>query len=311
MKKGFIKFKIPTLLGLGIIIGGIIATSFLTLKEQVLLSRASPDVTAQNITISNISDTEVSISYQTSQPVISFVSFGQSNPDEQTAIDDKDQAQQIRPTARSIHYITIKNLLPKTTYQYRVTSGKVSSDIRKFTTAIPLNQQSAFRPIIGFVLDGDKPLEEGIAYLSIADASTQSAQVKSGNFLIPISQIRKSDLSDSFPLSDDTTIKLTIVSDKGNANAQFKLVSSNKILPPLKIGQDIDLASETVIEPSPPAAGELIIYDLNGDGKINAADNAIVLQDYGKKGKGIKGDLNKDGQVNQKDLDLTAKQINQ
>lgn len=316
------KLKIPTLLGLSIIMIGIVAGVLLTLKEQIFLSKASPDVTAQNITLSNISDTEVSISWQTSSPAVSFITYGQVNPTEQTALNDKDaDFTPARPKPHFIHYVTLRNLLPKTNYQYKVITGKIESAIGKFSTALPIKEQSRSRPIIGSVLDGDKPLEEGVIYLSINDATTQSAQVKMGNFLIPLFQIRKSDLSDSYPITDDTLGKLTVISEKGSTNALFKLQISNNPLPSIKIGQDVDFTTEqSIITPSPsPSIQELIIYDLNGDNKINSADNAIVLQNFGEKSsvnsssnpKNKKADLNKDGVVDQKDLDLMAKQINQ
>ncbi len=310
-KNLFIELKIPTLLGLSLIITGIIVGVFLTLREQVFVSKASPDVAAKDITLSNISDTGVTISWQTSSPTLSFVTFGQASPNEQTVLNDEDSDDPSnKPKPHLIHYVTIKNLLPKTTYQYKIVTGKITSGVNKFTTATPINQQIDLRPIIGSVLEGEKPLTDGIVFLAIANATLQSAKVKTGNFLIPLSQIRKTDLSDGFPVNEDTVGKLTVISGNGNVNALLSLKDSNDPLPPLKLGQDIDLTIKATPIPASPSAQELIVYDLNGDHKINAADNAIILQNFGKKGKAIKGDLNKDGIVDQKDLDLMSKQIN-
>lgn len=311
MKDFSSKFKIPTLLGLAIIILGIIVGVFLVLREQVFTSHATPDVTPENITISNVSDTEATISWETSSPIFSFITYGQTNPDEQTALDVRDSSPKNGSSKlHSMHYFTLKNLLPKTIYQYKIISGKKSSDLQKFTTAAPLSQQSEFSPIIGSVIDKDKPLSEGIVYLSIADATTQSALINSsGNFLISLSQIRKADFSDRFILSPETVVKLTIVSSDGQSNALFTLAAAEKNLPPIKLGADIDL---TNIIPSPsPATGDLNIYDLNNDGKINSADNAVLLQNFGKNPQNKKADINKDGVVDIKDLSLMAKQINQ
>lgn len=312
------KFKIPTILGLGIIISGIITGVILTLKEQIFISQASPNVSVQNVTLSNISEDSLAISWQTSAPAASFITFGQTNPNEQVVLDDRDAK---TPKAYSTHYVTIKNLLPKTSYQYKIISGKNSSETDKFTTASPTGLQTGFGPIIGSVVNGDKPLDEGIVYLSIADATTQSAPVKSsGNFLIPLSQIRKSDLSEGFPISEDAVAKLTVVSSLGSASALFKLGMSNNPLPALKLGQNIDFTTEDN-SISTPSTRELNKYDLNEDGKINAADNAIILdivQNFVKKGKSEQNsaaykeaDLNGDKVVDQKDLDLMAKKINQ
>lgn len=307
MKRNFIKFKIPTLLGLSIIVLGIVVGVFLTLQQQIIVSKASPDVTAQNITLSNLTDNEVTLSWTTPTPASSFISLGQTTLNEQTFLDDKDSK---TPKPHLMHYVTVKNLLPKTTYQYKIVTGKISSQ-GQLTTATPTNLQTGARPVIGSVLDEDKVVEEGIAYLSIDGATTQSAQVKMGNFLIPTSQIRKADLSGSLPLTEDTIAKLTIISSEGSASAVFKFATADKLLSPLKLGQNIDLTSEILAEPSPPSYEDLTIYDLNHDGKINAADYASVLLNFGKNPKDKKTDLNKDRVVNQTDLDLMAKQINQ
>lgn len=310
MRDFSIRFKIPTFLGLGIIIFGIAAGVYLTLREQNLISEASPNVTPQNITVSNISDDSVTISWQTLKSVSSYIKYGQRFSDEQTILDDRDTN---TPKPHPIHYVTIKKLHPKTEYQFKIISGRNSSDVSRFKTAAPLSNQTGFGPIIGSVLDGDKPLSESIAYLSISDAPIQSALIQTeGNFLIPLSQLRKSDFSDAYPLSEGLTPKVTIVSEKGTATMLFKLSLSTPPLPPMKLGQDQDITTRPLQTPEPtPTVSEIKTYDLNGDGKINANDNAIVLQNFGKNPKNKKADLNSDGVVDQKDLDLMSKQINQ
>ncbi len=307
MKDFINRFKIPTVLGLGIIVFGIVAGVFLVVRQQSYISKASPDLLAQNIAITNISDNSAVISWQTSAPAASFVTYGQSSPDEQTALDDRDTSPpSAGPKIHLFHYITIKNLLPKTTYQYKIISSKTVSAVNKFTTASPL-PQTGFSPVIGTVLDDNKSLDEGIAFLSIANAALQSALIKTeGNFLIPISQLRKADLSDNYPSTEETIAKLTIVSASGEANALFKLIDSGN-LPPLRLGENLDLT--TAPAPTPPP--QVNKFDLNNDGKINAADNAVILNNFGKNPKDKRADLNGDNVVDQKDLDLMAKQINQ
>ena len=289
MKGFFNRFKIPTVLGLGIITLGIATGVILNLNEQNIISKAYPSVRVQNLTLTNVSDDSVTISWQTTSPVAAFINFGITSLNEYTILE--------KP--HTLHYVTIKNLLPKTTYQYKIVTGKTSTDTFKFSTAIPLNTQIGLQPVIGSVLDGDKPLNEGLVYLSIYGATTQSSLIKtSGNFLIPTSQIRKSDLSE-FPLTEDIVTKLSIISTQGEASALFRLGSFDKGLPPIRLGENLDLTSE-----------DLPVYDLNGDGKINAADNAIILQNFGNS-QNSQADLNGDEIVDQKDLDLMAKQINQ
>lgn len=304
------RFKIPTILGLSIILFGIAGGVYLVLREQVFLSQAAPNLTPKDVTFTNIAEDAVTISWQTNSATTSFITFGQNSPGEQTVLDDRDSNPPSGgPKPRLTHYVSLKNLLPKTNYQFKIISGKIASDVKNFETASPLTNQIVFPPIIGSVLDDDSPLESGVVYLSIPEATTQSSLIKGGgNFLIPLSQIRKIDLSD-YPLVAGTIAKLTIRSDKGEAQIIFKLKDNSTPLPPVKLGQNIDLTTTEETPQPKVTANDLNKYDLNSDGKINAADNAIILQNFGKNPKDKKADINRDGVVDQKDLDLMTQKI--
>lgn len=315
------KFKIPTLLGLSLILLGLASGLYLVLREQVFLSQAAPNLTPQNITITNITDDSVVISWQTNTAAASFITFGQKNPGEQTVLDDRDGNPALSgagPKPHLIHYVTLKNLLPSTNYLFKITSGKLTSEILKFDTATPLINQTGFTPVIGSVMDGSNPLNDGVTYLSIQDTVTASSLIKTGgNFLIPISQIRKNDLSNISPLTEGTTAKLTIRSDKGSASIQFRLQASASPLPVIKLGQDIDLTVPQETPVPSPTVKDLDKYDLNNDGKINSADYAILTSCFGKRpnttlpgGRSCaKADINGDGVINQKDMDLMSQKL--
>ena len=44
--------------------------------------------------------------------------------------------------------------------------------------------------------------------------------------------------------------------------------------------------------------------DVNGDGKVDLTDLALLMGNYGKTGSGLDGDLNRDGRVDESDLKL-------
>ncbi|MBI2018298.1 fibronectin type III domain-containing protein [Candidatus Daviesbacteria bacterium] len=300
----FEKFKLPTILGLGIILIGISSGLFLVLREQILISRASPDITPikDSVTFTNIEDSTVVVSWQTANPAASFVTYGKSDPGEQTALDDRDSGS---PNSHIVHYVTLKNLLPKTEYQLKIATGKVSSDIFRFKTASPATTQSNFGPVIGSVLENDKPIPEGVAYLSISDTTVQSSLIKDlGSFLIPLSRIR--------PPDDETIAKLTVIAKTGQSIALFRIKAAGTSLPVLKIGQNLDLTTtQSPTKEVPPSTSDLKIFDLNSDGQINSTDYAIVLRNFGKNPKEKKADLNNDGVVDKKDLDEIASKINE
>ncbi|MBI2196229.1 fibronectin type III domain-containing protein [Candidatus Daviesbacteria bacterium] len=302
------KFKIPTLLGLGIIFLGLVSGVYLVLREQTFLSQAAPNFTPQNITVANIAEDSVAISWQTNSPAASFLTFGQNSPTGQTVLDDRDGNPPAGgPKPRSIHYVTLKNLLPQTNYQFKITSGKITSDTQKFETATPLTSQTGFTPVIGSILDGNIPLENGVIYLILPEATIQSSTVKTGgNFLIPLSQVRKADLSSTYQLTEGAIAKLIIRSDKEETTVTFKLKANSTPLPPIKLGQNIDL---TMLEETPEQAETFNQYDLNEDGITNTTDYTTLLQNLGQNPKNKKADINGDGIVDQKDLSLMSQKL--
>lgn len=305
------RFKIPTILGLGIIFLGIVIGVYLVLREQVFLSQAAPNLTPRNVTLTNITDDSVVISWQTNSPAASFITFGQGSPGEQTVLDDRDNNPAgAGPKPHLTHYVTLKNLLPKTSYQFKIITGKITSEIEKFETGAPLTNQTVFPPVIGSVLDDTSPLADGIVYLSIPEATTQSALIKGGgNFLIPLSQISK--------VTEGTIAKLTIRSNKEETQVLFRLKIDSKPLPPIKLGQDMDLTTEEPISQPNPVITDLNKYDLNSDGKINSTDYAMLSACFNKKPSTIlpggrsctRADINTDDKIDQKDLGLISQKL--
>lgn len=304
----FNKLKIPTIFGLSIIVIGIAVGVFLTLREQIFISQATPNATAENITISNISDNEAVVSWQTAIPTLSFLTYGTKNPTEITQLNDSDVMLE-KPTPRLFHYVTIKNLLPSTIYQFKVISGQSASKTQEFKTATPVDSRSNSKPVIGTLSGKGTPATEGIIYLSIADAIIQSTVIKqSGNFLIPTSNIKSADLTSNIEISESTIGKLSIISSGKQTNVVFKFKNTDQPLPPIRIGEDLDLTDKTSLN-SKNSVIDLDKYDLNNDGIINSADNSIILQNQGKNPKYKAADINMDGIVDKKDSDLMSQKI--
>lgn len=306
------RFKIPTLLGLSIIILGLGGGIFLVLSgNQTLTSQASQNQIPQknSITFANITDTSATLSWKTALPASSFVRYGQIASIDQPALDVRDSSS---PKPRTIHYVTMNNLLPQTKYQVQIHSGRfVYPEILTFTTAPPTSNQNGFKPVIGKVIQANTPALNGIVYLSIAGAYTQSSLIKDlGNFVIPISTMQKQNVTGVFTPELGSIAKLTAITDDGQGTAIFKLQNTENPIGVLQIGKDIDLTTQLSIQKQ-PTQQELNIYDLNNDLSINANDHAIVLRNLGKNPKDIRADINKNGVVDAEDLALISQHISE
>ncbi len=292
------KFRIPTLLGLFLIIGGMIGGVYLVLQNQTLQTKASADLIPQKIEVTNIEDSGFSLSWRTNQPITGFMVIN-INGSDQTILDDQDTNV---PKPRLLHHVSAKNLTPQTAYQYRIVSGKLKLPPSQVTTA-SLDSPNITSPIIGQILSTGQSSNQGLVFLEVAGTIKQSTTIKNyGNFVIPINQIRKSDISGIFVPDDAAIGRITIIDE----NLQETIIDFylKNPLPPIQGGSNINLTQK------PPVLGKTVsIFDLNGDGQINSSDYSLILQNFGRNSKNKKTDLNSDGVVDQKDLDLIQKQM--
>lgn len=289
--------RIPTILGLAIIVFGMASGIYLTLHQQNLPTKAAGSLLPKDsdIKITNIEDTKVSISWKTADKAEGYIQYFTEGEEPRTKLDDNEG----KLKESILHHISLIELTPKTTYQFKIVSGNAATAYHQFTTAPESNSKNEFGSIIGSVLDNDHFLESGLVYLEIPGAATESGIIKSlGNFILPLAKIRTADLSDIFK---DTAAQgsLTIISESGQqAKAKIALNKVNNPIGPLKLGQELDL---TPPEASPSSLEK---FDLNSDGIINSADASTILDNFGKNPKVPRSDLNGDGVVDKKDMDL-------
>lgn len=298
--------RFPTILGLGLLTAGLVLGVILINTRQILESKANQSTVPQDIKVTNISGTSASISWQTENSVTGFIKIGINSDLNQTAKDDRDKA---GSKNHQLHFITLNNLSPDTTYYYKIISGSQThppgEPLLFKTSATPLIVDR--QPIIGTVLDTTlQPVEEALVILEIDGAQTLSAVTKmAGNFILPLTVIRTTDLKENYSLQGSgISAKLTITDGRRTSQAAFQLPAKNTILPPIVLGQDIDLTTKTA---SPSAA--ISRYDLNGDGVTNSLDLGIILKNYGGNPKDKRADLNGDGVVDQKDVAILNKFI--
>lgn len=312
------QIKFPTVLGLALIAVGIGSGVYLTVSNQTLISQATPNQTPIDVRLTNIGATSATISWRTNTDVRGFISFSTEGSGGNSALDIRDKG---IPSPHNIHYVVLNDLIPRTIYKYRIISGKLNNlPEEQFTTAPESISQSNSKPIIGNVIDDNKPLDEGVVYLDIDGATEQSALVKNlGSFIIPTNSILKADLTDSFdPVGEE--IKITATTKDGRIGTiTFKLTDQNQIKEPIKIGEDQTLPEDSnalgisitfaqILNEQNAKANEK--FDLNNDGKINSLDYANLQKNFGKvTTKNKKYDLNGDGAVNKKDQDILSIEI--
>lgn len=300
--------RFPTLVGLAILLIGMTAGVFLVKNPQILKSKASQSAEPQKISQANISGTSISIYWQTNQPITGFIQAGPTTALGLTFHDDRDLQ---GPTEHRLHFVTLTNLTPDTTYYYKIVSG---------SSIYPTNSPLSFRtpaslpsldrqPLSGTVLDTNlQPVSEALVRLKLPQAQELAAITKTGgNFTIPFTEVKSESLGENYAFPNSTiSAQLTALTLENSSQVSLAIPYPSKILPPITLGKNLDL-STPIAFPTPTI--DLSLYDLNGDKVVNSLDLSTVLKNFGKNPKNKKTDLNKDGVVNQKDVDLINKFI--
>ncbi len=118
--------RIPTFLGILILIGGLIAGVVLVGRQQGTETKAGPTESPKNVRISNRGTNTFSISWTTDTPVTGFVKYSE-NPTKivSPAGDVRDQ---ISGSAQSYtnHHVNVTNLKADTTYYFVIGSGPMT-----------------------------------------------------------------------------------------------------------------------------------------------------------------------------------------
>lgn len=253
MRGSILDKRIPTLLGLILIVLGIGLTSFLVKSGIIITGRATPTSNPQNLKITNVSDTTFTVSYTTEASDTGSLFYGKDEKTGDTILDDRDLLLG-KTNFYKIHYITVKNLQANTKYFFTILSGKDTflNNNKPFdvTTAHPLGSKiSSQKTLSGKVtlMDGNTP-KESIAFVSGPNTNMLSTLVKNdGTYSLDIDLLRSTDLNSYLTLSENEVIQIKIVGDSGESNVKILAKQANSI-PTIILSKDYDFTIENLAE---------------------------------------------------------------
>lgn len=234
MKKVILDQKIPSVLGLGIIVIGIVTTTFLVRGGNLLESKAGPSDTPKSIKINNLSDSSFTVTYVTSNEAVGTLTMGKDpNNLNQVILDDRDQLSQKINKYRA-HSITANSLDPETTYYFTISSGSqtVTNNQKPYSvkTGSVVNQSPSSQvPLSGRVINPDGTIpSDGLVLIKINGGQNLSTYLKpNGSYLLPLNTLRNKDLTNYFPINN-AVISINVISGDLSSNVD---VSSNEISP--------------------------------------------------------------------------------
>lgn len=258
-----LKKRIPTIIGLLLLIVGAISGVVFINQGTNFLPRAAPEYAPQKVKITNVSENGFVVSWITQDPTIGFVKWGETASSlNTTTTDDRDQLAGSSNEYRT-HYISIQNLKPGATYYFKLGSQKnqlYDNNGQPFsiTTPLTLGTPPPADTAYGTVnTAAATPAEGAIVYLSLDNATPVSALVKqNGNWAANLSTARTLDLS-AYATYDAATTKIEIAVQPatGELTKATTNTANDQPVPTITIGQTADFSADTTaaeeISPEP------------------------------------------------------------
>lgn len=181
-KTGLLAKRIPTIFGVLILLGGLVAGVILVNNRQGILTKAGPTEAPKNVKISNNGTNTFTVSWTTDTPVTGYIKYSE-NPAKITtpAGDIRDQ---ISGSSQGYtnHYVTVTGLNPATTNYFLIGSGSQMYDDSGKPFEVRTGPQVIAPPedvINGKVVGADgSPVNNAIVYVEAQGGETLSAMTK-------------------------------------------------------------------------------------------------------------------------------------
>lgn len=179
---GLLTKRIPTVVGLLILIGGLVAGVVLVNRQQNTGVKAGPTSSPKNVKITNLGTNTFSTSWTTDTPVTGFIKYSE-NPAKITT-PAGDLRDQISGSAQSYtnHYVNITGLKTDTTYYFVIGSGPQSYNddgkpfqVRTGSQVIPPPEDVVSGKIIN---SAGEPSNGAIVYLDVEGGQSLSTVTK-------------------------------------------------------------------------------------------------------------------------------------
>lgn len=232
------KNKLPTIIGIILLIAGIAAGVFLIQNRQIFRLGATPEEVPKDVRITNITGSSFTVSWVTDKQVEGFIKYGKS----ETSL-EKTELDEINGKSHT-HFLAIRGLKPQTDYYFEINSGgnkyDNSGSVWKATTGPELAQPSQSNIISGSVLTtSGSPAKNALVYVDVGGGvSLTTVTSDSGSWLIAISSVRTKDLSSYIQIDPaNTVVEISVQTGSlGIGSAQI-YPQSAKPAPPIILGE--------------------------------------------------------------------------
>jgi len=206
IRKNMKKEKIPTIIGLVILVIGVITGVFLIKNQRIFRLGASSEEAPKDVRISNITDSSFTVSWTTDKETLGFIKWGKN-------VNNLDKVENDTISQEGyIHSSTIRSLNAQTEYYFKINSNSQDFDNQKTAWKIKTGTQLA-EPAKNIIISGSvlnqngTPAVNALVYFSVGEGSLLSAVTsKTGTWLMPISQMRNKNLDSYITINESSSL---------------------------------------------------------------------------------------------------------
>lgn len=236
--------KIPTILGVILLVISLAAGVFLVNQRQIFRLGAAPGEEPENVRITNITDAGFSVSWTTDKTTVGFVSYGEGNTNS-TAQEDQDKQAQ-----KTVHHVTLSGLKESKTYSFKIGSGKQTFDqngkpwTQKTAPALPARTAEL---VSGTVKnEANLPAKGAVVYITLQTTPPLSVVTDSGGqYSLSLAQLRTSDLSSFVKYDGSSVLSIFVQGENSKVSSAQVTVNNAKPIPAITLGQTHDFRKQT------------------------------------------------------------------
>lgn len=250
MKNQLFNKRIPTIVGIGLIVLGVVLTTVIVRVQTSLRSSASVSEKPQNVKFTNLSDNSFTITYQTDTATTGSINYGERKELGNIQLEDMDKEKDSL-SPKTVHSITVEKLSPDTKYYVVVVSGEntfLNNGVPfEISTGPSISSLPVQTIIKGKVLlpDGNAP-NEALVYLNTDNSQLLSTTVaKDGKFNFSLKEFRTDDLFEYLEVDENTVLKLFAISNSLKSTVLF---SGKKpyLIPTVTLSNDYNFTKDYV-----------------------------------------------------------------
>lgn len=234
MKK---EIKLPTVLGLIVLVFGVAAGLYLSNFQQVFKLGAQYDASPKNVRISNITDSSITVSWTTDNKTKGFIKWGQSKGVlSKVSLDEA-------PENSFVHLVNIQGIEKNTEIFFQINSNGtdyLNDGIPWQSKTLEYKEASQENLIgSGVILEPDGATPSiSIVYLSINGNLLSTISSSQGSWILPISSYIPS-------VAETTAIEMTVIGSGNTTSSALiypKFISST---PAIVLGKTYDFRNMT------------------------------------------------------------------